>query len=133
MDTDNYTQPLESVMREERKPRSLPLKARDNMELFEEWVRINPDAMREIELTALAIDARGIRVSTKYLIEKQRYEGSAKLNPVTFYDDQGNPHTYGFKNTITPLLARWLLERHPEMNIWTKHSLFDEMENNHEA
>lgn len=73
MDTDNYTQPLESVMREERKPRSLPLKARDHMELFEEWVRINPDAMREIELTALAIDARGIRVSTKYLIEKQRY------------------------------------------------------------
>ncbi len=133
MDTDNYTQPLESVMREERKPRSLPLKERDNMELFEEWVRINPDAMREIELTALAIDARGIRVSTKYLIEKQRYEGSAKLNPVTFYDDQGNPHTYGIKNTITPLLARWLLERHPEMNIWTKHSLFDEMENNHEA
>lgn len=133
MDTDNYTQPLESVMREERKPRSLPLKARDNMELFEEWVRINPDAMREIELTALAIDARGIRVSTKYLIEKQRYEGSAKFNPVTFYDDQGNPHTYGIKNTITPLLARWLLERHPEMNIWTKHSLFDEMENNHEA
>lgn len=133
MDTDNYTQPLESVMREERKPRSLPLKARDNMELFEEWVRINPDAMREIELTALAIVARGIRVSTKYLIEKQRYEGSAKLNPVTFYDDQGNPHTYGINNTITPLLARWLLERHPEMNIWTKHSLFDEMENNHEA
>ena len=133
MDTDNYTQPLESVMREERKPRSLPLKARDNMELFEEWVRINPDAMREIELTALAIDARGIRVSTNYLIEKQRYEGSAKLNPVTFYDDQGNPHTYGINNTITPLLARWLLERHPEMNIWTKHSLFDEMENNHGA
>ena len=133
MDTDNYTQPLKSVRREERKPRSLPLKARDNMELFEEWVRINQDAMREIELTALATDARGIRVSTKYLIEKQRYEGSAKLNPVTFYDDQGNPHTYGIKNTITPLLARWLLERHPEMNIWTKHSLFDEMENNHEA
>lgn len=52
---------------------------------------------------------------------------------MTFYDDQGNPHTYGINNTITPLLARWLLERHPEMNIWTKHSLFDEMENNHEA
>mgnify|MGYP003104314129 FL=1 len=120
-------------MREERRPRPLPLKARDHMELFEEWVRINPDAMREIELTALAIDARGIRVSTKYLIEKQRYEGGAKLNPVTFYDDQGNPHTYGICNTITPLLARWLLERHPEMNIWTKHSLFYEMENNHEA
>lgn len=62
MDTDNYAQPLEKVMREERRPRPLPLKARDHMELFEEWVRINPDAMREIELTALAIDARGIRV-----------------------------------------------------------------------
>ena len=61
MDTDNYAQPLEKVMREERRPRPLPLKARDHMELFEEWVRINPDAMREIELTALAIDARGIR------------------------------------------------------------------------
>lgn len=133
MDTDNYAQPFEAVMREERQPRPLPLKARDHMELFEEWVRINPDAMREIELTALAIDARCIRVSTKYLIEKQRYEGGAKLNPVTFYDDQGNPHTYGICNTITPLLARWLLERHPGMNIWTKHSLFDEMENNHEA
>lgn len=42
MDTDNYAQPLEKVMREERRPRPLPLKARDHMELFEEWVRINP-------------------------------------------------------------------------------------------
>lgn len=133
MDTDDYTRPLEAVMRDERKPRPLPLKARDHLELFEEWMRLNPDAMREIELTALAIDARGLRVSTKYLIEKQRYEGGARLNPVTFYDDQGMPHVYGINNTITPLLARWLLKRHPEMNIWTKHSLFDEMENNHEA
>lgn len=133
MDVDDYTQPLEAVMREERKPRPLPLKARDHMELFEEWARINPEAMREIELTALAIDARGIRVSTKYLVEKQRYEGHVKLNPVTFHDDQGSPHTYGICNTITPLLARWLLGRHPEMNIWTKHSFFDEMENPNEA
>ena len=125
MDTDNYAQPLEKVMREERRPRPLPLKARDHMELFEEWVRINPDAMREIELTALAIDARGIRVSTKYLIEKQRYEGGAKLNSVTFYDDQGNPHTYGICNTITPLLARWLLERNPKLRIELRTSMFD--------
>lgn len=133
MDTDDFTQPLEKVMREERKARSLPLKIRDHKELFEEWVRLNPDAMREIELTALAIDAKGIRVSTKYLIEKQRYEGRSKLNPVTFYDDSGNPHTYGICNTITPLLARWLLERYPEMNIMTKRSIFDEKENPNEA
>lgn len=133
MDTDDYTRPLEAVMRDERKPRPLPLKARDHLELFEEWMRLNPDAMREIELTALAIDARGRRVSTKYLIEKQRYEGGARLNPVTFYDDQGMPHVYGINNTITPLLARWLLKRHPEMNIYVKHSYFDDLEEEDEA
>lgn len=133
MDTDDYTRPLEAVMRDERKPRPLPLKARDHLELFEEWMRLNPDAMREIELTALAIDARGLRVSTKYLIEKQRYEGGARLNPVTFYDDQGMPHVYGINNTITPLLERWLLKRHPEMNIYVKHSYFDDLEEEDEA
>lgn len=133
MDTDDYTRPLEAVMRDERKPQPLPLKARDHLELFEEWMRLNPDAMREIELTALAIDARGLRVSTKYLIEKQRYEGGARLNPVTFYDDQGMPHVYGINNTITPLLARWLLKRHPEMNIYVKHSYFDDLEEEDEA
>lgn len=133
MDTDDYTRPLEAVMRDERKPRPLPLKARDHLELFEEWMRLNPDAMREIELTALAIDARGLCVSTKYLIEKQRYEGGARLNPVTFYDDQGMPHVYGINNTITPLLARWLLKRHPEMNIYVKHSYFDDLEEEDEA
>ena len=133
MDTGDYTRPLEAVMRDERKPRPLPLKARDHLELFEEWMRLNPDAMREIELTALAIDARGLRVSTKYLIEKQRYEGGARLNPVTFYDDQGMPHVYGINNTITPLLARWLLKRHPEMNIYVKHSYFDDLEEEDEA
>ena len=133
MDTDDYTRPLEAVMRDERKPRPLPLKARDHLELFEEWMRLNPDAMREIELSALAIDARGLRVSTKYLIEKQRYEGGARLNPVTFYDDQGMPHVYGINNTITPLLARWLLKRHPEMNIYVKHSYFDDLEEEDEA
>lgn len=63
MNTDDYTQPLEAVMRAEKKVRLIPMKVRDHMELFEEWARINPEAMREIELTALAIDARGIRVS----------------------------------------------------------------------
>lgn len=125
MDTDNYAQPLEKVMREERRPRPLPLKARDHMELFEEWVRINPDAMREIELTALAIDARGIRVSTKYLIEKQRYEGTTKLVGVPFVDDQGNEHTYGINNSDSSLLARWLLERNPKLRIELRTSMFD--------
>ena len=76
MDTDNYAQPLEAVMREERqRVYSMPLKVADRRYLFKEWCEKNPKALREIELTALAIDARGLRVSTKYLIEKQRYEG----------------------------------------------------------
>ena len=131
MDLDDYTQPLESVIAQERsKARPMPLAVRDRMELFEEWMRLNPQAVREIELTALAIEARGLRVSTKYLIEKQRYEGSARLVPVTFFDQHGNSHTYGINTGITPLLARWLLARHPEMNIVTKKSYFDkEFEN----
>lgn len=128
MDTDDYSQPLEKVMRDERRRRTLPLKAEDHMQLFEEWARNNPDAMHEIELAALAIDARGMRVSAKYLIERQRYEGHAKLNPVKFFDDSGKPHTYGICNTITPALGRWLLKRHPHMKVVTMHSLFDELE-----
>ena len=78
-------------MRQERqRVYSMPLKVADRRYLFKEWCEKNPKALREIELTALAIDARGLRVSTKYLIEKQRYEGTTKLVGVPFVDDQGN-------------------------------------------
>lgn len=133
MDTDNFAQPLEAVMRQERKRvYSMPLKVADRRYLFKEWCERNPKALREIELTALAIDARGLRVSAKYLIEKQRYEGHVKLNGVPFYDDQGMPHVYGINNSDSSLLARWLLERNPEMRIELRQSMFDK-ENNHEA
>lgn len=133
MDTDNLTQPLETVMREERKRvYSMPLKVADRRYLFKEWCERNPKALREIELTALAINARGLRVSAKYLIEKQRYEGHVKLNGVPFYDDQGVQHVYGINNSDSSLLARWLLERNPEMRIELRQSMFDK-EKNHEA
>lgn len=129
MDTDNYTQPLEAVMREERqRVYSMPLKVEeveDRRYLFKEWCEKNPKALREIELTALAIDARGLRVSTKYLIEKQRYEGTTKLVGVPFVDDQGNEHTYGINNSDSSLLARWLLERNPKLRIELRTSMFD--------
>lgn len=133
MDTDNLAQPLETVMREERKRvYSMPLKVADRRYLFKEWCERNPKALREIELTALAINARGLRVSAKYLIEKQRYEGHVKLNGVPFYDDQGVQHVYGINNSDSSLLARWLLERNPEMRIELRQSMFDK-EKNHEA
>ena len=41
-------------------------------------------------------------------------------------DQYGIEHTYSINNTVTPLLARWLLKRHPDMRIETRKSLFDE-------
>lgn len=133
MDTDDLTRPLEAVMRDERRRRPVPLRARDRAELFEEWARLNPDAMREMELTALAIDARGIRVSAKYLVEKQRYEGSVKLVGVPFTDCQGVEHLYGINNSDTALIARWLLGRHPDMDIEIRKSIFDKREEDDEG
>lgn len=126
MDVDDYTQPIESVMQEERRRVcSLPLKVADRRRLFDEWCEKNPKAMREIELTALAIDARGLRVSTKYLIEKQRYEGTERLVGVPFIDYQGNEHVYKINNSDSALIARWLLDRHPTMRIELRASMFD--------
>ena len=123
MDVDDYTQPLESVMRQEQLAMyPVPLKLQDRQELFKLWCELNPRVLRQIELTALA----------KYLIEKQRYEGSVKLVGVPFVDGNGVEHVYGINNTDTPLLARWLLKRHPKLNIKLRNSIYDK-ENNHEA
>lgn len=128
MDVDNYDKPLESVIAAERKRRPYPLRAQDHKDLFEEFARLNPGAMREIELTALSIDSRGMRVSTKYLIERQRYEGHVRINPVPYEDTDGTARVYSINNNITPLLARWLLERHPDMRIETRKSFLDKEE-----
>ncbi len=127
MDYDNMAQPLESVMAQERMAiYPLPLKIQDRQELFAKWCELNPQALRNIELTALAIDKHGLRVSTKYLIEKQRYEGDCKLVGVPFMDGSGQQHVYAINNTDTPLLSRWLLERHPDLNIQVRKSIYDQ-------
>ena len=134
VDYEDFTQSLEKVVREERnRVYPMPLKTEDRKYLFAEWCRLNPRALREIELTALAIDARGMRVSTKYLIEKQRYEGRFKLVGVPFVDDQGTEHVYGINNSDSSLLARWLLKRNPDMNIELRTSMFDKKEKKDEA
>lgn len=107
MDLDNMAQPLESVIAQEKMAvYPMPLRLQDRAELFKKWCKLNPKTLRSIELTALAIDKRGMRVSTKYLIEKQRYEGSYKLVGVPFVDGNGEEHVYGINNTDTPLLSR---------------------------
>lgn len=126
MDTSDLTRPLEAVMADERgRIRPWPLRAEDRRELFAEWCRKNPDVLRDIELTALSIDAHGLRVSTKYLIERQRYEGRYKAEGVPFTDYQGTVHVYSINNSDSSLMARWLLARHPEMNVVTRRSMFD--------
>ena len=127
MGTNDYSLPVEAVMADEiARVRPWPLRAADRRELFAEWCRKNPDVLRELELTALSIDAHGLRAPTKYLIERQRYEGSVRLVPVPFFDERGVEHRYGISNSITPMLARWLLKRHPDMRIVTKRSIYDE-------
>lgn len=126
MDTDDYTQPLEAVVAQERAAVfPVPLKAKSYAALFAAWVEANPKVMREMEMVALGIHARGMKVSTKYLIERQRYEGRTRIVVVPYVDQYGTEHTYSINNTVTPLLARWLLERHPEMRIETRKSMFD--------
>lgn len=129
MNFDDLTQPLESVMYQERMSvYPMPLKVSDRRELFDKWCERNPKALEQIELTALAIDARGMRVSSKYLVEKQRYEGAYKLVGVPFYDGNGIEHVYSINNTDTALISRWLLERHPKLNIEIRRSIYEKEE-----
>ncbi len=126
MNTDDYTQPVEAVIAQERAfVFPVPLKAASYRALFEEWCRVNPKVTHEIELTALAIHRRGLKVSTKYLIERTRYESPYKLVAVPYVDQYGVTHHYSINNTVTPLLARWLLELHPDLRIETRKSMFD--------
>ena len=129
MNVDDYTQPVEAVVAQERAAiYPVPLKARSYVELFTAWLQANPKAAREMECIALAINARGLKVSTKYLIERQRYEGRSELVAVPYVDQYGTEHAYSINNTATPLLARWLLTQHPEMRIEKRKSMFDDLE-----
>ena len=87
----------------------------------------------QMEQAALDIDVRGMRVSAKYLIERQRYEGSVKLVGVPFFDGDGVRHLYSINNTDTPLIARWLLGRHPDLDIETRKSVYGDKEAAQEA
>lgn len=122
----DYSLPVEAVAAAERAHRPLPLRAADRRELFAAWCRLNPGALAEIEAAALEIAGRGMRVSAKYLIERQRYEGEAGLTGVPFEGPGGVRHVYAVNNSDSSLLARWLRSRHPGMRIDLRRSMFDE-------
>lgn len=129
INVDDFTQPIEAVVAQERAATyPVPLKAQSYVDLFMSWLKANPKAAHEIEIVALGIDARGLTVSTKYLIERQRYEGRTRLVAVPYVDQYGAEHNYCINNTVTPLLARWLLSLHPKMRIEKRKSMFDDLE-----
>jgi hypothetical protein len=79
-----------------------------------------------MERMALDLARRGKRVSAKYLMERERYEGTCRPVGVAFYDEEGTPHRYAINNSDAALITRWLLDRHPEMDVKPRHSMFDD-------
>ena len=126
MDTDRYDQTVGLVMVEERMASyPLPLRAEDRRKIFATWCRLNQEALTEMEAAAVWMMGMGRRVSSKYLIERGRYEGTTTLHGVAFLDGDGEPHTYCINNSDSSLNARWLHEKYPEMDIRLRSSMFD--------
>lgn len=103
----------------------MPLSPEDQEDLYQQWKTLNPMQVEEIEQAALYINSLGKRVSTKYLVEKQRYESLTPIVGVPFTDIYGNVHEFKINNTHTPLIARDLLEKYPFLNIETRTSGHD--------
>jgi hypothetical protein len=59
-------------------------------------------------------------------MERERYEGTCRPVGVAFYDEEGTPHRYAINNSDAALITRWLLDRHPEMDVKPRHSMFDD-------
>lgn len=126
---DDYTKTLEEVMRGERRY-PWPLKLADRRELFRLWIEANPEAVAEMEMLALSMHMRGKPISVQYLFEKQRWESSTRFNRVRFIDWAGWDRTfgteYGINHNDRHLFGLWLKERHPEMRVLLRKSIFDE-------
>lgn len=127
VDIENYAQPLEAVAAAEKGYcMPLPLKVEDRRRLFEKWCELNPKALDFVEMQALDYDVRGARCGTKYIIERLRWDSGITCTGVPFYDNKGGRHVYNVNNNDTPLVARWLLDKYPELDIMTRKSMFDE-------
>lgn len=124
MNTDDYVQDLWEVMGQER-IYPVELRAEDRRRLFESWLRLNPDAVNEMEQWALSIAMMGKPVSVQYLFEKERYEGSADVYSVPFVIEGGETRRYSINHNDRALFGRWLQRRHPEMRVQTRRSRFD--------
>lgn len=123
MDFTDHTQTLWSVIRQETYPKEL--RAQDRERLFGEWLDANPEAVAEMEGWAMRLYAMGKPVSVQYLFEKERYEGTVRLNPVPFVVEGGETRSYSINHNDRALFGRWLQRRHPGMRVRTRRSRFD--------
>lgn len=106
----------------------VPISATSRAVLFAEWCRRNPGPLAEIDHWALELYRHGRVVSAKYLIEKQRYEGTERAVGVQFFDQNGGEHYYAINNNDTPLLARRLLDKYPRMDVRTRRTSYESVE-----
>lgn len=116
---EDYTLPLEQVVRAEREAKS-PATVLD---AFIVWAGANPDAMAAMYGKAVELASRGKRVSSKYLVEWLRYDSDVAL--------KDNPEAeWKVPNEFTPLIARAIVKRYPPIaaNVITKPSEFDGLE-----
>ena len=97
----------------------------DRERLFEMWMQSNPDAVGEMVAWAYAIDGKGMPVSVQYLFEKERYEGTARLNPVPFTTWGGESREYSINHNDRALFGRWIKEHHPKLRVMTRKSRWD--------
>lgn len=97
----------------------------DRERLFELWMATNPDAVDEMVCWAYDINAKGMPVSVQYLFEKERYEGTARLNPVPFTTFCGERREYSINHNDRALFGRWLKSQHPTLRVITRRSKWD--------
>lgn len=116
---DDYTLPLEAVVKAEREART----PETILDAFTEWVERNPNAMRAMYRKAIDLAYRGKRVSAKYLVEWLRYDADVSLSPNKEAD-------WKVPNEFTPLVARYLVRRNQglEAHFEMKPSAFDKLE-----
>ena len=103
----------------------LPLKVEDRRRLFEEWMRLNPMLVEQMERWALMLDMRNGYVSVDHIFNKARFESDIMAVGVPFEDDSGKPHEYKLNNNDLSLFGRWLVEKHPQLSVKLRRSMFD--------
>ena len=119
---DDLTYPLEAVMAAEGKPTPA-----QKVETFQEWVRLNPDALRLMYDHAMLLYGNRRHFSIKYLMEWLRYEGGMELESTA---DGVAEDEYKLPNAYAPIIARLFVERKPELlsEIQLNKSEFDEVD-----